>query len=209
MLKCHLSMINHSSITQFDDIVLLNHDFDRVAGADLHSVSAQDSRPDLSAFTDLNETYCSVFSQAQRQALRVTERSVGRFHRNRANSCPNLAYYAYRDLNGSLDNNSHYMTAYDRFQPLPNYLRRNQETQTETLQTLHVKDAGTQYGLPSDNSDSNDSDSDSEFEGIENITVAKQYVRHNSLSSEDLYTQSVHPNKHLRTSTPEEVDREN
>ena len=34
MLKCHLSIINHSSITQFDDISLSNHDFDRVAGPD-------------------------------------------------------------------------------------------------------------------------------------------------------------------------------
>ena len=29
MLKCHLSIINHSSITQFDDISLSNHNFDR------------------------------------------------------------------------------------------------------------------------------------------------------------------------------------
>ena len=28
MLKCHLSVINHPSITQFDDISLANHDFD-------------------------------------------------------------------------------------------------------------------------------------------------------------------------------------
>ena len=65
MLKCHLSVINHSSITQFNDITLSNHDFDRVAGVDLHSVSGPDSRPDLSILTDLNETYYSVFSQAQ------------------------------------------------------------------------------------------------------------------------------------------------
>ena len=32
MLKCHLSIINHSSVTQFDDISLSNHNFDRVAG---------------------------------------------------------------------------------------------------------------------------------------------------------------------------------
>ena len=38
MLKCHLSIINHSSITQFDDISLSNHDFDRVAGANFHNV---------------------------------------------------------------------------------------------------------------------------------------------------------------------------
>ena len=65
MLKCHLSIINHSSITQFDDITLSNHDFDRVAGADFHNVSGSESRPDLSLQTDFNETYYSVFSQAQ------------------------------------------------------------------------------------------------------------------------------------------------
>ena len=65
MLKCHLSIINHTSVTQFDDITLSNHDFDRVAGADLHSVSGPAGRPDLSVQTDLNETYYSVFSQAQ------------------------------------------------------------------------------------------------------------------------------------------------
>ena len=41
MLKCHLSIINHSSITQFDDITLSNHDFDRVAGADFHKFQVQ------------------------------------------------------------------------------------------------------------------------------------------------------------------------
>ena len=63
MLKCPLSIINHSSITQFDDITLSNHDFDKVAGADLHSVSGPESRPNLSLQTDLNETYYSMFSQ--------------------------------------------------------------------------------------------------------------------------------------------------
>ena len=90
MLKCHLSIINHSSITQFDDISLSNHDFDRVAGADFHNVSGSESRPDLSLQTDFNETYYSVFSQAQRQVHRVTERSVGRLRRDRANSCPDI-----------------------------------------------------------------------------------------------------------------------
>ena len=77
MLKCHLSILNHSSITQFDDISLSNHDFDRVAGADFHNVSGSESRPDLSLQTDFNETYYSVFSQAQRQVYRV----IGRFSR--------------------------------------------------------------------------------------------------------------------------------
>ena len=67
MLKCHLSVINHPSITQFDDISLANHDFDRVVGPDFHNVSGAESRPDLSLQTDFNDTYYSVFSQAQRQ----------------------------------------------------------------------------------------------------------------------------------------------
>ena len=75
MLKCHLSIINHPSITQFDDISLANHDFDRVAGSDFHNVSGRESRPNLSLQTDFNETYSSVFSQAQCQVYRVTERS--------------------------------------------------------------------------------------------------------------------------------------
>ena len=122
MLKCHLSVINHSSITQFNDITLSNHDFDRVAGADLHSISGAESRPDLSILTDLNETYYSVFSQAQRQASRVTERSLGRFCRDRANSCPDLTCHLDRDFIGLLGNNSHYTTAHERFYPLSNYL---------------------------------------------------------------------------------------
>ena len=90
MLKCHLSIIIHSSITQFDDISLSNHDFDRVAGADFHNVSGSESRPDLSLQTDFNETYYSVFSQAQWQVYKVTERSLGRFCRDRANSFPDI-----------------------------------------------------------------------------------------------------------------------
>ena len=90
MLKCHLSIINHSSITQFDDMTLSNHDFDRVAGADFHNISGSESRPDLSLQTDFNETYYSMFSQAQRQVYRVTERSLGRLCRDRANSYPDI-----------------------------------------------------------------------------------------------------------------------
>ena len=65
MLKCHLSIINHSSVTQFDDITLSYYDFDRVVGADLYMVSGPENRPNLSIQTDLNETYYSVFSQVQ------------------------------------------------------------------------------------------------------------------------------------------------
>ena len=47
MLKCHLSTINHTSVTQSDDTTLSNHNFDRVSGADLHSISGPEERPDL------------------------------------------------------------------------------------------------------------------------------------------------------------------
>ena len=89
MLKCHLSIINHPSVTQFDDITLSNHDFDRVAGADFYAVSG-DNRPDWLTQTDLNETYYSVYSQAQHQAYRVTECSLRRIRRDKTNSCPDL-----------------------------------------------------------------------------------------------------------------------
>ena len=61
MLKCHLSIINHSSITQFDDISLSNHDFDRVAGADFHNVSGTESRPDLSLQLTLMKLIIACF----------------------------------------------------------------------------------------------------------------------------------------------------
>ena len=97
MLKCHLSIINHTSVTQFDDITLSNHDVDRVAGADLHSVSGPELRLDLSLQTDLNETYYSVFSQAQRQVYRITKRSLDRIQRAGANSCPDLIVQVNRE----------------------------------------------------------------------------------------------------------------
>ena len=98
MLKCHLSVINHPSITQFDDISLANYDFDRVTGTDFHNVSDAESRPNLSLPTDFNETYYSVFSQAQRQVYRVTERSLGRLRKDRSNSCPDIVQLLQRDF---------------------------------------------------------------------------------------------------------------
>ena len=188
MLKCHLSIINHSSITQFDDITLSNHDFDRVAGADFHNVSGSESRPDLSLQTDFNETYYSVFSQAQRQVYRVTERSLGRLRRDRANSCPDIVRQLNRDFDDLSNSNWRYTTAHKWLYPNPHYLRSDQETQTESIPTLHVTDTGAQYSSPSDSSDSSSSDSDSDIEGTENITVAKRYLHRHSVSSEDLYT---------------------
>ena len=113
MLKCHLSIINHSSITQFDDISLSNHNFDRVAGPDFHNVSGAESRPDLSLQTDFNDTYYSMFSQAQRQVYRVNERSLGRLHRDRANSCPDIVQQLNRDSDHFSNSNWRYTTAHE------------------------------------------------------------------------------------------------
>ena len=202
MLKCHLSVINHPSITQFDDISLANHDFDRVVGPDFHNVSGTESRPDLSLQTDFNETYYSVYSQAQRQVYRVTERSLGRLRKDRANSCPDIVQQLNRDFDSFSSTNWRYTTAHERLYPDPYYLKNNQQTQTETTRTLQVKDTGAQYSSPSDSSDSS-SDFDSDIEGTENITVAKRYLHRHFVSSEDLYTNPTPPHKRFRTSTPD------
>ena len=207
MLKCHLSIINHSSITQFDDISLSNHDFDRVAGPDFHNVSGTESRPDLSLQTDFNDTYYSMFSQAQCQVYRVTERSVGRLRRDRANSCPDIVQELNRDFEHLSNSNWKYTTAHERLFPDPHYLKNHQQTQTEITPTLHVKDTGAQYSSPSDSSDSDSADSDSEIEGTENITVSKCYLHRHSVSSEDLYTNPMPPNKRFRASTPDPTER--
>ena len=202
MLKCHLSVINHPSITQFDDISLANHNFDRVVGPDFHNISGTEGRPDLSIQTDFNETYYSVFSQAQRQVYRVTERSLGRLRKDRANSCPDIVQELNRDFDNLSSSNWRYTTAHERLYPDPYYLKNDQQTQTEITRTLQVKDTGAQYSSPSDSSDSS-SDFDSDIEGTENITVAKRYLHRHFVSSEDLYTNPTPPHKRFRTSTPD------
>ena len=182
MLKCHLSIINYSSITQFDDIPLSNHDLDRVAGPDFHNVSGTESRPDLSLQTDFNDTYYSMFSQAQCQVYRVTERSVGRLCRDRANSCPDIVQQLNRDFDHLSNSNWRYTTAHERVYPDPYYFKNDQHTQTEITSTLQVKDTGAQYSSPSDSSDSSNSDSDSDIEGTENIPVFKHYLHRHSVS---------------------------
>ena len=206
MLKCHLSIINHSSITQFDDITLSNHDFDTVAGADFHNVSGSESRPDFSLQTDFNETYYSVFSQAQRQVYRVTETSLGRLL-NRANSCPDIVRQLNRNFDDLSNSNWRYTTAHEWLYPDPHYLRSDQQTERESILTLHITNTGAQYSSPSDSSDSSSSDSDSDIEGTENIPVAKRYLHRHSVSSEDLYTNPTLPNKRFRTSTPDSIER--
>ena len=203
MLKCHLSIINHSSVTQFDDITLSTHDFDRVSGANFHNISGVESKPDLSLQTDFNETYYSVYSQAQRQVTRVTERSLGRFRRDRANLCPDIVRHLDRDFDHLSKSNWKYTTAHEKLYPHYYYPRNDQETQTMPIQLLNVRDTGTQYSLSSEDSASSSSDSDSDIEGTENITVAKRYLNRHSISSEDLYTSPTPPNKRFRTSTPD------
>ena len=124
MLKCHLSIINHPSTTQFDDISLANHDFDRVVGPDFHNVSGTEGRPDLSIQTDFNETYYSVFSQAQRQVYRVNERLLGRLRKDRANSCPDIVQELNRDFDNLSSSNWRYTTALERLYLDPYYLKK-------------------------------------------------------------------------------------
>ena len=208
MLKCHLSVINHSSITQFDDISLANHDFDRVAGPDFHNVSGAESRPDLSLQTDFNETYYSVFSQAQRQVYRVTERSFSKLRKDRANSCPDIVQLLNRESDHFSNSNWRYTTANEQVYPNPYSLKNDQQTQTDSIYTLQVKDTGAQYSSPSDSEDSSSSDLDLDIEGTENITVARRYIHRRSASSEDLYTNPTPPHKRFRTSTPEPPERQ-
>ena len=196
MLKCHLSVINHPSITQFDDISLANHDFDRVVGPDFHNVSGAESRPDLSLQTDFNDTYYSVFSQAQRQVYRVTERSFSKLRKDRANSCPDIVQQLHRDTDRLA--NSNWKVYPDTYR-----CKNDQQTQTEIQDILQVKDTGAQYSSPSDTDDSSSSEFDSDIEGTENISVTKRYINRRSASSEDLYTNPTPPHKRFRTSTPE------
>ena len=203
MLKCHLSVINHSSITQFDDISLTNHDFDRVVGPDFRNVSGTESRPDLSLQTDFNDTYYSVFSQAQRQAYRITERSFHKLRKDRANSCPDLVQQLNRDLDHFSNSNWRYITANELVYPDPYSRKTDQQTQTEIIYT----DTGAQYSSPSDSNDSNSSDFDSDIEGTENITVTRRDIHRRSASVEDLYTNPTLPHKRFRTSTPEPLER--
>ena len=208
MLKCHLSVINHPAITQFDDISLANHDFDRVVGPDFHNVSGAESRPDLSLQTDFNDTYYSVFSQAQRQVYRVTERSLNKLRKDRANSCPDIVQQLHRDTDRLANSNWRYTGSNQPVYPDPYKYRNDQQTQTEIQDILQVKDTGAQYSSPSDPDDSSSSEFDLDIEGTKNITVTKHHVNRHSASSEDLYTNPTPPHKRFRTSMPEPSTRQ-
>ena len=213
MLKCHLSVINHPSVAQFQDIDLSNHDFDRVAGIDFHNVSAADSRPDLSANVDLNKTFYSVYSQAQRQAFRVTQRSFGQLDKNKAKSCLGIASPIDREFEELANSNWQYTTACNYPPPLPPFPKTNQVTQTDPIKVLRLVHTGAQCNLPpddsggSEDSSTSSSNSDDEIEGTENITVAKRYHNKESSSDEDIYTAKTPPHKRFRTSTPDPDER--
>ena len=85
--------------------------------------------------------------------------------------------------------------------------KNDQQTQTEIIHTLQVKDIDAQYSSPSDSDDSSSSDFDSDIEGTENITVTRGNIYRRSASSEDLYTNPTLPHKRFRTSTPEPQER--
>ena len=124
----------------------------------------------MSLQTDFNDIYYSVFSQAQHQVYRVTERSVCRLCRDRANSCPDIVQQLNRDFDHFSNSNWRYTTAHKQLYLDPYHLKNDQKTQTETTHTLNVKDTGAQYSSPSDSIDSGDSDLDSDIEGTENIS---------------------------------------
>ena len=93
--------------------------------------------------------------------------------------------------------------------PDPYLLKNDQQTQTEITHILQVQDTGAQYSSPSDSDNgSSSSDSGSDIEGTENITVTKRYLHRHFASSEDLYTNPTPPHKRFRTSTPEPLERQ-
>ena len=108
-----------------------------------------------------------------------------------------------RDFDHFSNSNWRYTTANEPVYPDPYFFKNDQQTQTEKIHTLQVKDTGAQYSSPSDSEDSSSSDFDSEIEGMENITVTRHDIHRRSASLEDLYTNPMPPHKRFRTSTPE------
>ena len=148
-----------------------------------------------------------MFSQAQRQVYRVTKRSFRKLRKDRANSCPDIVQQLNRDFDHFSSSNWRYTTANEPVCPDPYFFKNDQQTQTEIIHTLQVKDTGAQYSSPSDSDESSSSDFDSDIEGTENITVTRRDIHRRSASSEDLYTNPKPPHKRFRTSTPELPER--
>ena len=61
----------------------------------------------------------SVFSQAQHQVYRVTERSFRKLHKDRANSCPDIVQQLNRDFDHFSNSNWKYTTANEPVYPDP------------------------------------------------------------------------------------------
>ena len=144
-----------------------------------------------------------MFSQAQCQVYRVTERSFRKLRKDRANSCPDIVQQLHRDTDGLANSNWRYTGSTQPVYSDPYSYKNDQQTQTEIQDILQVKDTGAQYSSPSDTDDSSSSDFESDIEGTENITVTKRYINRRSASSEDLYTNPTPPHKRFRTSMPE------
>ena len=81
------------------------------------------------------------------------------------------------------------------------------------LRLVHTAHTGAQCNLPLDDSggssssSTSSSDSEEDFEGTENITVAKRYHNRQFSPEEDLYTAPTPPHKRFRTSTPDQEER--
>ena len=149
-----------------------------------------------------------MFSQAQCQVYRVTERSFRKLRKDRANSSPDIVQQLNRDFDHFSNSNWRYTTANEPVYPDPYLFKNDQQTQTDIIHTLQVKDTGAQYSSPSDSDDSSSSDFDSDIEGMENITVTRHDIHRRSALSEDLYTNPTAPHKRFRTSTPEPPERQ-
>ena len=134
-----------------------------------------------------------MFSQAQRQVYRVTERSFCKLHKDRANSCPDIVQQLNRDFDHFSNSNWRYTTANEPVYPDPYLFKNDQQTQTEIIHALQVKNTGAQYSSPSDSDDSSSSELDSDIEGTENITVTRRDIHRHSASLEDLYTNPMPP----------------
>ena len=158
--------------------------------------------------TDFNDTYYSVFSQAQRQVYRVTERSLSKLCKDRANSCPDIVQQLHRDTDRLANSKWRNISFNKPVYPDQYRYRNDQQTQTDIQDILQVKDTGAQYSSPSDTNESSSSDFDSDIEGTENITVTRRPINRHSASSEDLYTNPTPPHKRFRTSTPDPCIRQ-
>ena len=90
-----------------------------------------------------------MFSQAQHQVYRVTERSFSKLRKDRADSCPDIVQQLHRDTDRLANSNWRYTGSTQSVYPDPYRNRNDQQTQTEIQDILQVKDTGAQYSSPS------------------------------------------------------------